>query len=120
MLGIHVDTEERIVDVLMHIHEGYGITVGASARAVALLLRTLDPGQRQRFLRRGHFTVKAPGWGEFEILPRCIFNVISLQSGITYCAAPDIQVPIADLMLAQKLILENEPAKIFSVANQRY
>ncbi len=104
----------------MQLLERPGTPPLASARALRLLLRTLNPHQRARFMRSGHFTVHAPGWGDFEILPRPVFNVISLDTGICYCAMPEAVVPIADMMLAQKLLLESEPARFFAVANQRY
>jgi hypothetical protein len=105
--------------------ETCGLFVGApgsnpaEARAMQLLLRVLRPAQRQEFLRYGYFIVDAPCCGRFQILPRSVFNVLSMETGIAYCAAPDITVPIPDLMLAQKLLLENDPARFFQVANQR-
>ncbi|MBI3530416.1 MAG: hypothetical protein HY067_20925 [Betaproteobacteria bacterium] len=96
-----------------------GANATAEARAMQLLLRVLRTAQRDEFLRYGYFTVDARGLGRFQILQRCVFNVLSVESGIAYCAVPDITVPIPDLMLAQKLILENDPARFFQVANQR-
>lgn len=89
------------------------------ARARQLLLRVLDPAQRDEFLQYGYFTVHVPDWGCFRISPRTTFNVLNVQTGIAYCAGPDITVPLPDLMLAQKLILENEPRRFFRVANHR-
>jgi hypothetical protein len=91
----------------------------AEARATQLLIRVLRLGQLHDYLRYGYFTVNAPGWGCFQILSRSVFNVVSMESGLAYCAAPDILVPIPDLMLAQKLLLENDPDRFFQVANQR-
>jgi hypothetical protein len=42
-----------------------------------------------------------------------------METGLAYCAAPNIPVPIPDLMLAQKLLLEHDPGRFFQVANQR-
>jgi|GEM_PF-3455502 hypothetical protein len=91
----------------------------AEVRATQLLIRMLRLGQLHDYLRFGYFTVDAPGWGRFQILSRSVFNVVSVESGLAYCAAPDILVPIPDLMLAQKLLLENDPGRFFQVANQR-
>ena len=96
-----------------------GLHSAAEARATQLLIRVLDPTQRQEYLRYGYFTVDAPGWGRFQILSRSVFNVLSMETGLAYCAAPNIPVPIPDLMLAQKLLLEHDPGRFFQVANQR-
>ena len=96
-----------------------GTRSSAEARATQLLIRVLRLGQLHEYLRFGYFTVDAPGWGRFQILSRSVFNVVSVESGLAYCAAPDILVPIPDLMLAQKLLLENDPGRFFQVANQR-
>lgn len=89
------------------------------ARARQLLLRVLNPVQRDELSRYGYFTVHAIGWGRFRVLPRATFNVLNTGTGMAYCAGPDIPVPVADLMLAQKLILENDPERFFRVANHR-
>ena len=96
-----------------------GLHSAAEARATHLLIRLLAPAQRQEYLRYGYFTVDAPGWGRFQILSRSVFNVLSMETGLAYCAAPSTPVPIPDLMLAQKLLLERDPAAFFRVANQR-
>jgi len=89
------------------------------ARARQLLLRVLNPVQRDEFSRYGHFTVDAVGWGRFRVLSRTTFNVLNTGTGMSFCAGLDIPVPLADLMLAQKLILENDPGRFFRVANHR-
>lgn len=96
-----------------------GTSATAEFRAMQLLLRVLRSQQRTEFLHTGHFTVEAPGWGHFQIYPRLVFNVVSEESGLAYCAVPDIAVPIPDLMLSQKLLLENDPVRFFRVANHR-
>jgi hypothetical protein len=88
-------------------------------RARHLLLRLLSPAQRKEFDRYGHFTVQAAGWGRFRVMPRTTFNVVDTQTGICYCAGPEGVVPLSDLMLAQKLVLENDPARFFAVARSR-
>ncbi len=91
----------------------------AEIRARQLLIRVLSPSQREEFGRHGYFTVQVPGWGTFRVLPRTTFNVVDTQTGICYCAVPEISVPLLDLMLAQKLILENDPERFFRVAHSR-
>jgi hypothetical protein len=53
----------------------------------------------------------------FGILPRPFFNVMELRAGVLYCCVTEEKVPLADLMLAQKLLLERDPDLFFSTAN---
>lgn len=88
-------------------------------RARRLLCRMLDVDQKRELQQHGCFTVKVSGRGLFCILPRSTFNVLSLETGAAYCCNIEAFVPISDLMLAQKLLLENDPEHFFSVANRR-
>lgn len=88
-------------------------------RARRLLTRMLDVEQKRELQQHGCFTVKVQGRGLFCILPRSTFNVLSLETGAAYCCNIEAFVPISDLMLAQKLLLENDPDHFFSVANRR-
>jgi hypothetical protein len=111
--------EEDAMEIRVLFMDAPGSHSAAEARATQLLIRVLDPMQRQEYLRYGCFTVEAPGWGRFQILSRSVFNVLSMETGLAYCAAPNIPVPIPDLMLSQKLLLEHDPGRFFQVANQR-
>ncbi len=95
---------------------------GAVAEACAnkLLLRVLTPQQRQEIERNGYFAVEVAGRGKFVILASAMFNVLHITTGLCYCAVPRTAVPMADLMLAQKLLLENDPDQFFKVANCRH
>ena len=90
----------------------------AESRARALLLRVLSAQQRVDLQSCGYFMVTVPNGGTFCVLPRYVFNVLELRTGDCYCCMPDVQVPLSDLMLAQKLLLENDPEKFFAVANR--
>lgn len=92
----------------------------AEARARQLLIRVLSPAQREEFARDGYFTVQVAGWGSFRILPNTTFNVVDTDTNTCYCAVPESPVPLSDLMLAQKLILENDPKRFFRVARRRH
>jgi hypothetical protein len=91
----------------------------AEIRARRLLLRLLTRAQRGEFLRHGHFTVQVHGRGGFRVLPRTMFNVLDPRTRTCYCAGPESPLPLSDLMLAQKLILENDPERFFRVARYR-
>jgi hypothetical protein len=87
-------------------------------RARRLLNRLLSPPQRKEFARHGYFTVQVPGRGAFRILPGTAFNVMDLKTGVYYCAGPERPMPLADWLLAQKLVLENDPERFFRVAHR--
>jgi hypothetical protein len=91
----------------------------AEVRASELLLRMLSPVQRDDFRLHGYFAVQVARRGKFWILPSPMFNVLHADTGNCYCAAPRAEVPLSDLMLAQKLLLENNPEAFFAVANRR-
>jgi len=91
----------------------------AEVRARQLLRRMLNPAQRETFELHGYFAVQVARRGTFWILPSPFFNVLHAETGNCYCAVPKTQVPLSDLMLAQKLLLENDPGSFFAVANRR-
>jgi hypothetical protein len=93
--------------------------MAAEVRARKLLLRTLTPAQREEFQLRGYFSVQVAKRGKYWILPSTVFNVLHAETGTSYCAGPRVEVPLSDLMLAQKLVLENDPEAFFAVANCR-
>ena len=91
----------------------------AEARAKELLVRLLNPTQRASFQRCGRFLVEVPGRGRFFIFPRRIFNVVHLETGRTFCCVCSDEIPLSDLMLAQKLFLENDAERFFATAHWR-
>ncbi len=91
----------------------------ADLRAKRLLLRLLSEGQREELNHNGYFSVNVQGRGVFCIFPRTVFNVLEVRSGDRYCCVSAADVPLWDLMLAQKLMLENDPSHFFSVANRK-
>jgi len=93
--------------------------MAAEVRARKLLLRTLNPAQREEFETRGYFSVQVANRGRFWILPSSVLNVLHAETGTSYCAGPRAEIPLSDLMLAQKLILENDAESFFSIANRR-
>jgi hypothetical protein len=93
------------------------LTALAEARARCLLRRVLDTDQRRQYEAYGCFAVEVADRGVFGILPRRFFNVMELCTGVLYCCVTEAKVPLADLMLAQKLLLECDPDLFFSTAN---
>ena len=88
-------------------------------RARQLLRRTLNPAQRRDFEEHGCFSVESPGRGTYIIFPRATFNVMDARTGAHYCCVTETPVPLFDLMLVQKLLLEHDPDRFFAAANCR-
>jgi len=99
--------------------EPFEARTAAEARARELLLRMLSSAQRKAFQSYGYFAVEVAKRGTFLILPSTLFNVLHVATGRSYCAVPRGETPLADLMLAQKLLLEHDPEQFFRVANER-
>jgi len=91
----------------------------ADVRAKQLLLRMLSDSQREELNVHGYFSVQVPGRGLFCIFPRTVFNVLEVRTGDRYCCVPEVEVPLWDLMLAQKLLIENDPQQFFAIANRK-
>ena len=102
---------------MRHLLAGPPLAV-AERRARDLLLRMLTAKQRKEFELYGYFSVETPGRGSFWILPWRSLNVVEPGTGDCYCGVPEGRLPVYDLMLAQKLLLENDPQHFFSVANR--
>lgn len=90
----------------------------AERRARDLLLRMLNPRQRREFELHNYFSVNVPGRGRFWVFPWRSLNVVDPGTGDCYCGVPEGRLPVYDLMLAQKLLLENDPQNFFCVANR--
>lgn len=93
------------------------IPESAKQKSRELLLRLLSPAQREEFQSAGKFTVQIRDGRQLRIERRHTFNVIDLGTRIRYCTHSATPVPIFDLMLAQKLMLETDPDSFFAVAN---
>jgi hypothetical protein len=91
----------------------------ADARANWLLRYLLNASQREQFERFRCFLVEVPGRGTFAVLPQLAFSVVNVASGESYCVMSETPVPIGDHMLIQKLLLENDAERFFSVARRR-
>lgn len=111
----------------------------AEKTARELLVKCLTPAQRADFEKNQAFDVEVTaggsfrarhtradplgqrglewGAGRYRIAKGSAFNVTHVESGTRYCVVAAESVPVYDQMLAQKLLLENEPAKFFETAN---
>ena len=97
----------------------------ARKRARRLLVSSLDPQQKRQFKRKGWFEVTSNRGNVFRISDRFPFNVrlagIAKASRIFFCMeAEDSGIPPEDVMLAEKLMLENDEARFLGIAALAY
>ena len=88
----------------------------AEAKAMDLFLGSLTPYQRKQFAASGFFIVVGSHTGcHYKITTSRINNVS--DADVTYCAGPAYLSLVGDVMLAQKLILEQDELSFLTVAN---
>jgi hypothetical protein len=88
----------------------------ARRRAEALLLAWLSPDQRAQFLSRGRFEVTTAAGHRYRVCPG---GVVRLNPrGSAYCIEATSPVPVADEMLAFKLLLETDERRFLATAHR--
>lgn len=94
----------------------------ADARAKALLVTFLTAGQRATLEQHGYFDERVEGHGTFRIYKGWAGNVRRLddkgKEREQFCIHPIDDVPHYDNMLAQRLMLQTNPAEFFRTANR--
>jgi len=90
--------------------------------ALQLLVRNLSPAQRQQFARHDYFDVIGGDTGRrHRIRVGRTLNVAQLNASggcvRMLCFEPQGQLPVGDVMLAQKIALELFESKALRVAN---
>jgi hypothetical protein len=89
----------------------------AKLRAEALLLAWLSPDQRAQYRARGRFEVTTAAGHRYRVCPG---GVVRLDPrGSAYCIEATSPVPVADEMLAFKLLLETDE-RLFLATAHRY
>ena len=96
----------------------------ARKRARSLLLSHLDDVQRHGLERHGAFCVTARSGHRYRISTSAApFNVRDETTGFEYCLQFGFEtswsIPVEDLMLAEKLLLECDEAEFLATANRR-
>ena len=87
----------------------------ARLRAEALLLAWLSPDQRAQYRARGRFEVVTSAGHRYRICPG---GVVRLDPrGWAYCIEATSPVPVADEMLATKLLLETDERRFLLTAH---
>jgi hypothetical protein len=91
----------------------------ARERAGALLVASLDTGQRLELARERAFTVRAPSGRRYRIGFGTVANIEAVgEDGEPFyrlCAGP-LALPTPAVMLAQKLMLETREAEFLAIA----
>lgn len=88
----------------------------AIKKARELLVSQLNKAQRESFEKTKSFEVAGKDGKTYRISSERSFNVKG-PDGVKYCGQT-VDTPIEDQMLAQKLLLEHDPAKFFKNANK--
>ena len=94
----------------------------ADRRAEELLVAHLDKEQRKQYRTEKKFKVVGGDGALFEIGSAWSSNVREMTPDgkhiARFCIHPRESVPIPDLLLAQKLMLETDPAEFRKIANR--
>jgi hypothetical protein len=95
----------------------------AEARSFALLRDWLSPAQRAQYARERQFDVVGSHTGKrYRIRCGQQMNVDEIDDEgaivATWCFVPDRHVPIGDVLLAQKIALENNELATLAIANR--
>jgi hypothetical protein len=88
----------------------------ARLRAEALLWAWLSPAQRRQYRRRGWFEVTTASARRYRILRGGVVRLDPRGSG--YCIEATSPVPVADEMLANKLLLETNERRFLATAHR--
>jgi hypothetical protein len=88
----------------------------ARLRAEALLLAWLSPSQRAQYLARGWFEVTIAAGRRYRVRPGGVVRVE--PRGSAYCVEATSPVPVADEMLANKLLLETDERRFLATAHR--
>jgi hypothetical protein len=88
----------------------------ARLRAEALLWAWLSPAQRQQYRARRWFEVTTSSGRRYRILRGGVVRIDPHGSG--YCIEATSPVPVADEMLANKLLLETDERRFLATAHR--
>ena len=88
----------------------------ARRRAEALLWTWLSPAQRRQYRRRRWFEVTTASGRRYRILRGAVVRLDPRGSG--FCIEATSPVPVADEMLANKLLLETDERRFLATAHR--
>jgi hypothetical protein len=92
-------------------------------RSLRLLREWLSPAQRAQFAERGYFEVAGGDTGkQYRIYPGAMSNVCEIDENdrpkVGLCFRTLGELPIGDVMLAQKIALESCESRALAVAGR--
>ncbi len=95
----------------------------AEEKGVALLKQWLSAAQLAQYEKYGYFEVMGGDSGKrYRIRSTHQMNVDELDErglrSVSYCFGPEGELPIGDVMLAQKIALENNEQAALALANR--
>lgn len=91
----------------------------AEAKGMLLLMRNLTPEQKLCFEQNDYFEVKGSQTGKvYRIVYGAQGNILDAGSYERWCVAPDGDLVIGDVMLAQKIGLECDEINTLKAANK--
>ena len=88
----------------------------ASRRAEALLWAWLSPAQRKQYRTRRWFEVTTASGRRYRVLQGAVVRLH--PRGSAYCIEGTSPVPVADEMLANKLLLETDERRFLATAHR--
>ena len=88
----------------------------ARLRAEALLWAWLSPAQRKQYRARGWFEVTTASGRRYRVMRGAVVRRDPRGSG--YCIEATSPVPVADEMLANKLLLETDERRFLATAHR--
>jgi hypothetical protein len=95
---------------------GLGRRRRARRRAEALLWAWLSPAQRRQYRARRWFEVTTASGRRYRVLRGGVVRLGPRGSG--YCIEATSPVPVADAMLANKLLLETDERRFLATAHR--
>lgn len=110
-----LEAEKRAVEAAQKAREAY-------ERAEKLLLDALDKIQAEQYKKDKKITVQSKTGEIFELASAWSGNAVEITPDgkrlARFCIHPREQIPIPDLLLAQKLMLETDPESFRRIANR--
>jgi hypothetical protein len=88
----------------------------ARQRAEALLLAWLSPDQRAQYRSHGRFEVTTAAGHRYRVCPGGVVGLDPRSWG--YCIEATTPVPVADELLAFKLLLETDEQRFLAIAHR--
>ncbi len=114
-LRIRLPHDFVVHDTVRFTNEAYYV---ARDKSLALLKEWLSPDQLKDFEQTSSFEVTG-SWSKkrYRIHQSTAFNVAPLGERHRFCFVPENAESVGDIMLAQKIMLENDETQALKVAN---